>query len=93
MIPVTRIKIWHVYEGRLLTQQVNNPHGLHFPGDCETRKKLMYQGRAALGMRLKREVKVTTTQQKTIAGERTEERKRLVKEATSIHPQNTRQRK
>ena len=35
------------------------------PGDCETRKKLMYQDRAALDEAQKRGGKVTTTQQKT----------------------------
>lgn len=65
------------------------------PGDRETRKKLMYQDRAALDEAQKRGDKVTTTQQKTKSEEAKEqrERKRLVKEAISIHPQNTRQRK
>lgn len=53
-----------MYEGKLLTQQVNNHINSISPGDCETRKKRTYQARAALDEAQKRGGKLTTTQQK-----------------------------
>lgn len=57
MIPVTRIKKYGMCMGaRLLTQQVNNPHGLHFPQETvKLERNLCIRAGQPL-MRLKREV-------------------------------------
>lgn len=63
-------------EGKLLTQQVNNHIDSISPGDCETRKKSMYQARAALDEAQEKGGKLTTTQQNTTSEVAKEQRER-----------------
>lgn len=83
-----------MYEGKLLTQQVNNHIDSISLGDSKTRKKPTYQARAALDEAQKRGGKLITTQQKNqVRGSkscslRTKGDKKT-KEAISTHPQNT----
>ena len=53
-----------MYEGKLLTQQVNNHIDSISLGDSQTRKKPAYQAREALDEAQKRGGKLITTQQK-----------------------------